>query len=473
MGRALADAFPRRAPSSRRPTTRSGIRCRSSASKGPEAELTLTANTQPAILATSVAALRVLAGAVGAAARRRGRALAGRVHARWSPRARCGSPTRFALVHLRGKFMQEAVPAGRGRDGGASSASTGGRRRRRVRGGRTGAEVVEPGEPQRRRADRDRGHKAAVDRRVRAAKAARRQARDAAAGERALPLRADEAGGRAARRRARARRGRGARACRWSPTSRRRRTRTPARVKDLLVAQVTAPVRWEESVQRMAALGVDARRRARRGHRAGRARQAHRPDDRGARRAGDPASIEALTGEAEHRDVDERWKARWRWSPAVARHRPRDRGRARRARREGGRQLHAPTRRRPREAGGGGRGGGRRGGDRSASTSPTRAAVDARDQGDRRTDQGGLDILVNNAGIAVNGLLLRLKDDDWKRTIDVNLDGAFHAARGRAAPSAQGARSRAGSSTSPSIVGEMGNGRAGGLRRPPRRASSA
>jgi len=30
----------------------------------------------------------------------------------------------------------------------------------------------------------------------------------------------------------------------------------PARVKDLLVRQVTAPVRWEESIQRLAADGV-------------------------------------------------------------------------------------------------------------------------------------------------------------------------------------------------------------------------
>jgi [acyl-carrier-protein] S-malonyltransferase len=32
----------------------------------------------------------------------------------------------------------------------------------------------------------------------------------------------------------------------------------PARVRELLVRQVTAPVRWEESVERIAALGVTA-----------------------------------------------------------------------------------------------------------------------------------------------------------------------------------------------------------------------
>ena len=41
-------------------------------------------------------------------------------------------------------------------------------------------------------------------------------------------------------------------------TSRRSRTRTPARVRELLARQVTAPVRWEESVQCLAGLGVDS-----------------------------------------------------------------------------------------------------------------------------------------------------------------------------------------------------------------------
>ncbi|HVZ71860.1 MAG TPA: 3-oxoacyl-ACP reductase family protein [Polyangia bacterium] len=43
--------------------------------------------------------------------------------------------------------------------------------------------------------------------------------------------------------------------------------------------------------------------------------------------------------------------------------------------------------------------------------------------------EGGLHILVNNAGIAVNGLLLGMKDADWKRAIDVNLNGTFHCCR--------------------------------------------
>ena len=43
--------------------------------------------------------------------------------------------------------------------------------------------------------------------------------------------------------------------------------------------------------------------------------------------------------------------------------------------------------------------------------------------------EGRLDILVNNAGVAIDGLLLRLKDDDWKRVLQTNLTGVFHCAR--------------------------------------------
>ena len=36
-----------------------------------------------------------------------------------------------------------------------------------------------------------------------------------------------------------------------------------------------------------------------------------------------------------------------------------------------------------------------------------------------------LDVLVNNAGITRDGLLIRMKDDDWDRVLEINLRGAF------------------------------------------------
>lgn len=42
---------------------------------------------------------------------------------------------------------------------------------------------------------------------------------------------------------------------------------------------------------------------------------------------------------------------------------------------------------------------------------------------------GSCDILVNNAGITKDGLLLRMKDDDWDLVLDSNLRSAFVAIR--------------------------------------------
>src|SRR3954470_21331368 len=42
---------------------------------------------------------------------------------------------------------------------------------------------------------------------------------------------------------------------------------------------------------------------------------------------------------------------------------------------------------------------------------------------------GGLDILVNNAGITRDGLMMRMKDDDWDAVIAVNLTAAFRLSR--------------------------------------------
>ena len=38
---------------------------------------------------------------------------------------------------------------------------------------------------------------------------------------------------------------------------------------------------------------------------------------------------------------------------------------------------------------------------------------------------GGLDILINNAGLNMDNLSLRMKDDEWKKVIDINLTSTF------------------------------------------------
>ena len=38
---------------------------------------------------------------------------------------------------------------------------------------------------------------------------------------------------------------------------------------------------------------------------------------------------------------------------------------------------------------------------------------------------GGLDILINNAGVNIDNLSLRMKDEEWKKVIDVNLTSTF------------------------------------------------
>ena len=72
-------------------------------------------------------------------------------------------------------------------------------------------------------------------------------------------------------------------------------------------------------------------------------------------------------------------------------------------------------------------------------------------------DHGGLDILVNNAGVAINGLLMRFSDEQWKKVLDTNLGGAFNCVRA-ASMLLLKAKGAGRIINITSVVGEQGNG---------------
>jgi [acyl-carrier-protein] S-malonyltransferase len=257
--------------------------------EGPEAELTLTANAQPAILATSVAALRVLE----ARSPVRPLAVAGHSLGEYSALVAAGA-LRLAdaarLVHMRGKFMQEAVPAGVGAMAailGLSSDDVSAVCREAA-----GAEVVSPANLNGGGQVVIAGHKDAVDRACAAAKTR--------GAKRAIPLAVSApfhcalmkpAADRLATELARV----DVKAPEVPVVSNveAKPNQDAARVKELLERQVTAPVRWEESVRCLAGLGVDSVVEVGAGNVLGGLVRRIAPELT-VHAAGDPASIEAL-----------------------------------------------------------------------------------------------------------------------------------------------------------------------------------
>jgi [acyl-carrier-protein] S-malonyltransferase len=112
MGRALADAFPIARETMAEADAALGESLSGLCFDGPAEKLVLTENTQPAILAVSVAAYRVLASTGIAPA-----FLAGHSLGEYSAHVAAGTLS-FAdalrTVRRRGRYMQEAVPVGQG-----------------------------------------------------------------------------------------------------------------------------------------------------------------------------------------------------------------------------------------------------------------------------------------------------------------------------------------------------------------------
>jgi len=70
-------------------------------------------------------------------------------------------------------------------------------------------------------------------------------------------------------------------------------------------------------------------------------------------------------------------------------------------------------------------------------------------------DWGKIDILVNNAGITRDGLLVRMKEEDWNLVLQVNLNGTFHCTKAVLQPMTKQRYGRIVNIAS--IVGAMGN----------------
>lgn len=259
MGQALAQAFPEaRAALDEADAALKGGLFKLMA-EGPEDELRKTSNTQPAILAVSVAAHRVLLKEAGGAFRFPA-FYAGHSLGEYSALVAAGALTlsdAVKAVRARGTFMQEAVPAGEG-----AMAAIIGLEAPLVREACDEAQKAEPGQvvqPANYNSPEQTviaGHAAAVDRAIAICKQK--------GAKRAMPLpvsapfhcslmapvqpRLAEVLGQFAMKQPQAPVIANATA---EPNT------DPGRIAPLLLTQVTAPVRWVETVQRMALAGVD------------------------------------------------------------------------------------------------------------------------------------------------------------------------------------------------------------------------
>jgi len=70
-------------------------------------------------------------------------------------------------------------------------------------------------------------------------------------------------------------------------------------------------------------------------------------------------------------------------------------------------------------------------------------------------DWGRIDIFVNNAGITRDGLVVRMKEEDWNAVIQVNLTGTFYCTKAVLGPMSKQRYGR--NVNMASVVGVMGN----------------
>ena len=117
MGHALAEAFPVAREVFDEVDDALNQKLFSLICEGPESDLTLTENTQPAIMACSIAALRVLEKETGLTTAKHAKYVAGHSLGEYAALTAAGSLTlsdTAKLLKLRGQSMQKAVPEGKG-----------------------------------------------------------------------------------------------------------------------------------------------------------------------------------------------------------------------------------------------------------------------------------------------------------------------------------------------------------------------
>ena len=117
MGKALADAFPQAKAVFDEVDEALSQKLSTLMWEGPAEELTLTANTQPALMAVSLAAIRVLEAEAGLDLKKHAAFVAGHSLGEYSALAAAGSLSvsdTARLLRIRGNAMQNAVSVGQG-----------------------------------------------------------------------------------------------------------------------------------------------------------------------------------------------------------------------------------------------------------------------------------------------------------------------------------------------------------------------